>query len=173
MSNALTSWPDYDLERTSVRVVLLASSGRFLLFETIDPGMPTLGVWWELPGGGMEPGEDVIATAVREVAEETGFVVSNSEVEQSLWRRSATYLRRGIRTLQHEHVVVIRWTEPETEPARDAQTAEELAAYIGYRWWSLQELAESRERFFPGRLAELLPQMLAGEPIDESFEHWN
>jgi 8-oxo-dGTP pyrophosphatase MutT (NUDIX family) len=173
MSITPTSWPDYDLERTSVRVVLLATSGRFLLFETIDPGISALGVWWELPGGGMEPGEDVIATAVRELAEETGFVVPTSAVEQSRWRRSATYLRRGIRTLQHEHVVVIRWTEPDTDPARDARTAEELTAYIGHRWWSLQELAASSERFFPGRLAELLPRMLAGELIDESFEHWN
>lgn len=173
MSSLPTSWPDFDLERTSIRVVLMASSGRFLLFETIDPGIPELGVWWELPGGGMEPGEDVIATAIRELAEETGFVVPSSAVEQSRWRRSATYLRRGTRTLQHEHVVLIRWSEPETDPARDARTAEELAAYIGHRWWSLQELVESQERFFPGRLAELLPRMLAGEQIDESFEHWN
>lgn len=36
---------------------------------------PDGGKQWTLPGGGMHHGEDPIATAVREVAEETGYTV--------------------------------------------------------------------------------------------------
>ncbi|MGW6621782.1 NUDIX hydrolase [Nocardia sp. NPDC055002] len=35
---------------------------------------------WTLPGGGMEHGEDPIATAVREVTEETGYTVELVEL---------------------------------------------------------------------------------------------
>ena len=36
---------------------------------------------FKLPGGGIEEGEDVVATAIREVAEETGIKLSPSEIE--------------------------------------------------------------------------------------------
>ena len=35
------------------------------------------------------------------------------------------------------------------------------------------EILGSAERFYPGRLPELLPAFLAGEAIDEPFEFWN
>jgi 8-oxo-dGTP pyrophosphatase MutT (NUDIX family) len=166
-------WPQFDVERTSVRVVLLDRGGRVLLFATIDPTMPQTGTWWELPGGGMEPGEGVADTAVRELAEETGLHVGTEQVEPTRWRRSTTYLRRHVRTLQHEHVVVVRLDRdvPDLDPA--GRTAEELQDYVGHRWWSSQELADTADRFFPGRLPELLAPALAGEVLDEPFEQWN
>lgn len=45
------------------------SRERILLMKRSDNGL------WCLPSGGMEPGENVAETAVREVAEETGFNV--------------------------------------------------------------------------------------------------
>src|SRR5437016_13690258 len=91
-----------DVVRTSVRVVVQDDAGAVLLFETVDPHNPDLGVWWELPGGGMEPGESVAVTAARELAEETGFVLAAAAFGPATWVRAATYLRRGRRLLQHE-----------------------------------------------------------------------
>ena len=126
-----TSWPDFDLERTSVRVVLLDPADRLLLFATIDSLMVQSGMWWELPGGGMEPGETIVDTAVREVAEETGLVLAADRIEvetggRARWRRNVTYLRRGVRTLQHEYVVVARIDEPAPDLDRAGRTPEEL-----------------------------------------------
>ena len=52
----------YDLERSAVRVVLADAGQRILLFHarTADSGD-----WWELPGGGIEPGESYLDAAVR------------------------------------------------------------------------------------------------------------
>ncbi len=170
----------YDIERTSVRVVLLDAGGRLLLFRTVDPSAPALGIWWELPGGGMEAGESVAQTAARELAEETGILLPDSAVaalaalgNDPTWTRTATYVRRGRRILQHELVVAVRIDAVAPEPARDGRTPEELEDYVGHRWWTVEDVAASGERFFPGRLPALLVPFLAGARIDEPFERWN
>lgn len=173
---APTAWPGFDVERTSVRVVLLDPDERLLLFATIDPLMPETGTWWELPGGGMEAGESIAATAVREIAEETGFVLHPDALGPPRWHRHATYLRRGVRVLQHEYVLTAPVPRAAPVPAREGRTPEELAAYVDHRWWTVAEIvaaATAGERFFPGRLAQLLAGFLAGEVVDEAFEQWN
>ena len=59
------------------------------------------------------------------------------------------------------------------EPVRDNRTPEELEDYVGHRWWSVPDIAAAPDRFFPGRLPELLPAFLAGVAIEEPFEWWN
>lgn len=57
--------------RHAVRVLLLDEHDRLLLFRAEDPG--TGAVFWFPAGGGIEDGEDAVAAARREVAEETGL----------------------------------------------------------------------------------------------------
>lgn len=173
--DVVTPWPGYDVERSSVRVVLLDDDGRLLLFRTIDPTMPETGEWWELPGGGAEPGETVVDTAVREIAEETGFALAPADVGVPTWRRDSTYVRRHRRTWQHEVVVTAHVLGDAPAPAREGRTAEELEEYVGHRWWPVPDVvaAGGRVRFFPSRLPDLLEDFLAGVPIDEPFDQWN
>ncbi len=65
----------YDLERSCVRVVLLDRAGRILLFRAVLASRAAEH-WWELPGGGIEPGESYQHAAVREIREETGLQIS-------------------------------------------------------------------------------------------------
>jgi hypothetical protein len=69
--------------------------------------------------------------------------------------------------------VLARVPGDQPSPASDARTPEELEDYTGHRWWTVAEVVGSGERFFPGRLPELLPALLAGEPVAEPFEWWN
>jgi 8-oxo-dGTP pyrophosphatase MutT (NUDIX family) len=170
----VTQWPDFDIERTSVRVVLLDARGSVLLFHTIDPYMPELGEWWELPGGGMDPGETYQQTAVREVHEETGIRLTQNQVAEPTWFRDTTYVRRHIRTWQHEVVVRVQLDGVEPLVVREGQTAQELEEYIGYRWWSAWQIRSAQgTRFFPSRLPEELEGFLRGDVIEEPFDHWN
>jgi 8-oxo-dGTP pyrophosphatase MutT (NUDIX family) len=173
--DSVTPWPAYDVERSSVRVVLLDDGGRVLLFRTIDPTMPETGEWWELPGGGVEAGEGVVDTAVREVAEETGFELARSGIGAPTWRRDSTYVRRHRRTWQHEVVVTAHVAGVAPVPAREGRTEEELEEYVGHRWWTVADVvaAGGGVRFFPSRLPDLLEDFLAGVPIDEPFDLWN
>jgi ADP-ribose pyrophosphatase YjhB (NUDIX family) len=58
--------------RLGVGVFVLDDSGKFLLERRSDCGM------WGLPGGRVEPGESVRTAAIREVQEETGYIVEIS-----------------------------------------------------------------------------------------------
>jgi 8-oxo-dGTP pyrophosphatase MutT (NUDIX family) len=163
---------EYDLERSCVRVVLQDNDGRILLFRAqLSSRSPR--PWWELPGGGIEAGESYQQAAVRELREETGLLVSPAQVGPPLWRRSATWTGHGIRRLQHEVIAAVRIDASQPEITDGGRTPEERDEYISSRWWPVAELLASTERFYPGRLRELLPAFLAGAEISEPFERWN
>lgn len=158
------------VERHVVRVVLQDARGDVLLFRTREATAPELGEWWELPGGGIDHDETYASAVVRELCEETGLTVPVDDVPPPTWRRAATFRHRGRRLLQHEVVVLLRLAA--TAPTLDtsAQLDYEAEDYIGHRWWPVAELVASNDRFYPGRLPELLPTVLAGTEIDEPFE---
>lgn len=161
------------VERDAVRVVLLDRAGDVLLFRAREITYPELGRWWELPGGGIEPGEGYRQAAVRELREETGLAVPLAAVGRPLWRRTATYRHRGTRRVQHEVIAVAAIAAERPELDVSGQLRHEREDYLSWRWTPIAEILASRERFYPGRLPELLPALLAGEPIAEPFERWS
>jgi 8-oxo-dGTP pyrophosphatase MutT (NUDIX family) len=171
--------PDYpadfkaDLVRPAVRIVLLDRDGKVLLIRAEAPAEATP-VWWDLPGGGVDPGETYVETAVRELFEETGLRIAPADVGPPMWRRSVTWIRYGERRVQHE--LVVRVTIGDSAPDlvdRSGWEPKELEEYTALRWWTVEEICAGDARFYPGTLPLHLPRFLAGERIDEPFEHWN
>lgn len=161
------------VERSVVRLVVLDTTEKVLLFHTRDPTYPELGTWWELPGGGIEPDETYVDAAVRELREETGLVVEAALVGQPTWRRRATFRYRGERRLQYEVVVTVHLSLPTPQLDGANRVGFEDEDYFDHRWWSLADVATTPDRCYPGRLPELLVRFLAGDDIDEPFEHWS
>ncbi len=157
------------IERDVVRVVVLDAEDRILLFHARDITAPELGTWWELPGGGTEPGETYVDTAIRELYEETGIAVVPDQLSAPNWRRTATFRYRGGRRLQHELVLTARLPGTATIDI-SGQLDYELEDYPESRWWPVADLRASAERFYPGRLAEVIDAHLTGEPIHDELE---
>ena len=174
-SQGLAQLPD-DLpvvERQVVRLVVLDTASRVLLFHTHDPTAPDLGEWWELPGGGIEADETYVDAAIRELGEETGIVATAEQVGAPTWQRHATFRYRGERRLQHEVVVTVHLSTAAPSVDGALRVGYEAEDYFAYRWWAVDEIAGSSERFYPGRLAELIGTFLGGETIDEPYEVWS
>jgi 8-oxo-dGTP pyrophosphatase MutT (NUDIX family) len=161
------------VERQVVRLVVLDTASRVLLLHTHEPTAPDLGEWWELPGGGIEADETYVDAAIRELGEETGIVATAVQVGAPTWQRHATFRYRGERRLQHEVVVTVQLCT--AAPAVDGalRVGYEEEDYFAYRWWAVDEIAGSSERFYPGRLAELIRTFLGRETIDEPYEVWS
>ncbi|MEV0158092.1 NUDIX domain-containing protein [Micromonospora sp. NPDC050686] len=158
------------VRRRAVRLVVLDDDQRVLLFHTHDPDHPRLGTWWELPGGGMDPGETYVDTALRELREETGIRATADQLGPPAWRRRASFIHRQWRHLQDEVVMTVRLDGPGPDVDGAERLDYELEDYFGFRWWPVEEILTSPARFYPGRLPALLGGFLAGDEIDEPFE---
>lgn len=121
----------------------------------------------------MDPGETYLDTAIRELREESGIVVTADQVGPPSWRRRASFIHRQSRHVQREVVVTVRLPGAGPEVDESDRLDYELEDYFGFRWWPVPEVAAARQRFYPGRLPELLTPFLAGEQIDEPFELWS
>lgn len=98
----------WTLRRQAARVVLLDGNDRVLLLHASDPANASKGSWWELPGGGMESGEESAAAASRELYEETG--IGSVDMGPCVWRHHAKFTFGGFNFDQHEHIHVARLT---------------------------------------------------------------
>ena len=86
---------------------------------------------WRPPGGGVKPGEDVAAGAIREALEETGLCV---ELERYLVDAHATFRWDGEALPWRTHVLLARTEDATLAPQDPAEIA-------GARWGTLTELA--------------------------------
>lgn len=162
------------VRRTVARVVVVDADGRILLLHTRDPTCAELGTWWELPGGGVEPGETLEEAASRELYEETSIWVDPRAIRPiARWHRHASFRYRGTRHLQCETLITVELSAsaPEIDGSRRVDFEDE--DYFGSAWWTPASIGASRDRFYPGRLPELLPRHLAGDHIEEPFEIWS
>lgn len=145
--------------RIGARVLLLDPADRVLLIHALDPVDPVDPVhhWWELPGGGLDEGEDLRNAACRELAEESGIMLTT--LGRELWVRESRFRYKSRDHYRIEHVFLGR--TPTTAPQVALKPTEnEKAGLIERRWWSVDELRRCRDKLLPATLADLLDDLL-------------
>jgi 8-oxo-dGTP pyrophosphatase MutT (NUDIX family) len=139
--------------RTTVRVLLTNPAGETLLFEDSDPGLDDAR-WWVTPGGGIDPGEGEIEAAIREVAEETGYRLQESDLIGPIARRHVVHGYSDRVIEQDESFYVARTDDFAVDIS--AHTADERLTFKQFRWWSTEQLRETDDWVWPQELVELL-----------------
>ncbi len=147
--------------RTSARVILLDGDGAVLLFCGSDPAVTdrTAPRWWFTVGGQAHPGERLVDTAVREIAEETGLDVEPAQMVGPVWRRDSVIDFNGTVIQSQEFYFVHRTSR--FEPTTGGRTALELRYIHGHRWCdsaAIEKLAAGGETVYPLQLGELLAE---------------
>jgi len=145
--------------RVTVRVLLTNDAGQTLLFEDSDPGLEDAR-WWATPGGGMDPGESEVETAIREVWEETGVRLEVGDLLGPMARRHVVHGYSDQVIEQDESFYLARVGDVSIDVS--AHTEEEKLTFKQFRWWSNEELRNTDDWVWPHELVELLH--LVNEP---------
>jgi 8-oxo-dGTP pyrophosphatase MutT (NUDIX family) len=142
--------------RPTARIIVLDPDDRILLFSFA--GGPD-GSFWLTPGGGLHKGETPEAAGVRELAEETGYAVTETGLGPVVatcagqWRGDDGTVFFGAHSF-----FCVRVTDPEVRT--DGQEDLERSLITGYRWWTLEELAGYPGPVSPPDLPDLVSALL-------------
>lgn len=147
------------VDRRAARVLLVDAADRVLLLRGSDPQDPGQGDWWFTPGGGLDAGEQPVGAARRELAEETGLLLSEADLGDVVHERVAHFTFGGTDYRQAEVYYLARVDRHEVDTA--GWTPLEVASVLEHRWWPRSELAATVERVFPADLCEVLERVLA------------
>lgn len=111
--------------------------------------------WWFTPGGGLELGESERAAAVRELAEETGYVLEESELTGPVWRRTALFDFFSRQYIQHEAFFVALLSDAERHVSvATSWTPDEDDVIDETAWLSRADLEAASIEVFPQRLTQ-------------------
>jgi ADP-ribose pyrophosphatase YjhB (NUDIX family) len=139
--------------------VILLDPRNHVLLMRYDDGPPN-GVHWSTPGGGLNPGEEYPAGALRELTEETGWTDITLLGELHRGAHTMEFGNRIIR--QEERFYLARTVQPSRAIIGvDAMHAADRIA--AWRWWTLPELDCATEQVWPAELADLIRRVIGGD----------
>ncbi|WP_168801606.1 NUDIX hydrolase [Glycomyces buryatensis] len=162
------------IRRRCARVLLVDEDDRLLLFFSdgfVAPGVQ----YYVTVGGGIEDGETLAEAAVREVFEETGLRLRTDELGP-VAARTEGYWSDSPDLLIYSRDAYFFARVPHFEPIRDRLVGTEGAEFTEARWLTLDQLRAADALVFPGRVADLLSQLLDGTipiaPLDIPWGAW-
>ena len=136
--------------RPCVGVMLVNQHGRAFVGQRIDQRESTVdgeGDFWQMPQGGIDPGEDVREAALRELFEETGVAPAHATILAQT-REELLYdlpdhligkMWKGKYRGQRQHWLLMRFTGEDGDIRLDAH---QPAEFLAWKWVDPETLPE-------------------------------
>ena len=134
--------------RPCVGIMLVNGDGKVFVGRRIDTrGQPTEGDFWQMPQGGIDPGEELNAAGLRELYEETGVAAEHvtvlaqtpEEILYDLPDELLGKLWKGKYRGQRQHWLLMRFTGDDAHVRLDAH---DPAEFDDWKWVEPEELVE-------------------------------
>ena len=154
------------MARRAARVILLNSHGRALLLK-FDPG-DGRPAFWLTPGGGLDPGENLVMGAARELYEETGIRVDPAALGAPVAFCTGHADLGWASGLFRDDYFALMTDERAVSPA--AMTPAEREQLAEIRWWTPEEIEVTSERVVPNGLPEVVRQVMRGHRPEAPIE---
>lgn len=155
--------------RKSSRAIVLNKQNQIFLFRYTFDFFAEEDSIWITPGGGLDEGESFEEALKRELFEELGIELSGSDSTPQIYYRFPLYeLKSGEIVQSEERFYLVRLDE--TDFSCTGWTESEKKRMTAGKWWSLEEIRESEEKFFSKDIIKLLERLSKGEISKEPEE---
>lgn len=146
--------------RKSARAIVLNKQNQIFLFRyTFDFFAEKQSVWIT-PGGGLEEGESFEDALKRELFEEMGIELT--EPLPFVFYRTPLYELKSGETVRSEERFYLVYCDEESFSYGGWSESETRRMTAG-KWWSIEEIKKSEEKFFSEDVAEILERLSKGD----------
>lgn len=146
--------------RKSSRAILLNKQNQIFLFRYTFDFFAEKESIWITPGGALEEGESFEEALKRELYEELGVEIK--EQVPFVFYRTPLYELENRKTVQSEERFYLVYCD-DVEFSYTGWTESENKRMTAGKWWSVEEIRQSKEKFFSEDVVEILDRLSKGE----------